>query len=505
MIEFFNGLEGWVTSFNSFLWGTMFLIPLLVGTGIFLTFRLRFVQVRKFPLALRYLCGGATLFGKRADKTGMSSFQALTTAIAAQVGTGNVAGTATAIVMGGPGAIFWLWCAAFFGMATIFAEAVLAQVYKTEDNEGHVVGGPAYYMLRGMGPAAKPLAIFFSIAIIIALGFIGNMVQSNTIAVAFNSAFGLSKWVVGIFVCILALLVFIGGMGRIASVTEKLVPAMALLYIICGIYVLCVHAGQIIPVFGWIIDAAFSPQAVFGGAVGITIREAMRYGVARGLFANEAGMGSTPHAHAVAKVDHPCEQGLVAIFGVFTVLIIVTFTALVILVSGVYKVGPDLLPSAHPTGIQLTQLAYSVDMSNFGAMFVGICLFFFAFSTIVGWYFFGAQNVRFLFNEAGVKYYRVIVACFVFLGSFLEVNLVWQLADLFNGLMVVPNLIALWALNKVVAKHLREFEGLLDGKIKPSDIKPDKIYTSKGVEMVVTPTVAVSPSPETFARDQKNA
>ncbi len=196
----------------------------------------------------------------------------------------------------------------------------------------------------------------------------------------------------------------------------------------------------------------------------------MRYGVARGLFANEAGMGSTPHAHAVAKVDHPCEQGLVAIFGVFTVLIIVTFTALVILVSGVYKVGPDLLPSAHPTGIQLTQLAYSVDMSNFGAMFVGICLFFFAFSTIVGWYFFGAQNVRFLFNEAGVKYYRVIVA-----------------------------------LNKVVAKHLREFEGLLDGKIKPSDIKPDKIYTSKGVEMVVTPTVAVSPSPETFARDQKNA
>lgn len=505
MIEFFNGLEGWITSFNSFLWGTLFLIPLLVGTGIFLTLRLRFVQVRKFPLAIRYLCGGATLFGKRADKTGMSSFQALTTAIAAQVGTGNVAGTATAIVMGGPGAIFWLWCAAFFGMATIFAEAVLAQVYKTSDDEGHVVGGPAYYMVRGMGEKAKPLAIFFAIAIIIALGFIGNMVQSNTIAVAFNSAFGISKWIVGACVCVLAFLVFIGGMGRIASVTEKLVPAMAALYIIGGIYVLCVHAGQIIPAFGFIIDAAFTPQAIFGGAVGISIREAMRYGVARGLFANEAGMGSTPHAHAVAKVDHPCQQGLVAIFGVFTVLIIVTFTAMVILTSGVFKVSEAIPPSAHPTGIQLTQLAYQVDMGDFGAMFVGICLFFFAFSTIVGWYFFGAQNVRFLFNEGAVKAYRIGVAAFVFLGSFLEVNLVWQLADLFNGLMVVPNLIALWCLNKVVVKHLNEFEGLMNGTIKPSDIKPDKIYTSHGVEMVVTPTIARNPSPETFAQDQKNA
>lgn len=504
MVEFFGSLEAWVTSFNSFLWGTLFLIPLLVGTGLFLTFRLKFVQVRKFPLAVRYLCGGATLFGKRADKTGMSSFQALTTAIAAQVGTGNVAGTATAMVMGGPGAIFWLWCAAFFGMATIFAEAVLAQVYKTEDDEGHVVGGPAYYMVRGMGPKARPLALFFAIAIIIALGFIGNMVQSNTIAVAFNSAFGVAKWIVGIFVCILAFIVFVGGMGRIASVTEKLVPAMALLYIIGGTYVLCVHGSQILPAFGLIFDAAFTPEAIFGGSVGISIAAAMRYGVARGLFANEAGMGSTPHAHAVAKVDHPCQQGLVAIFGVFTVLIIVTFTAMVILTSGVYKVSADLLPTAHPTGIQLTQLAYGIDMGNFGAMFVGICLFFFAFSTIVGWYFFGAQNVRFLFGESAVKGYRIFVAIFVFLGSFLEVNLVWQLADLFNGLMVIPNLIALWFLNKVVARHLDEFEGLMKGTLKPSEIKPDKIYTPEGVKMIVTPAIAVNPSPETFAADQKN-
>ncbi len=473
MIEFFNSLTGWVQSFNSFLWGTLFLIPLLVGTGIFYTIRLKFVQVRKFPLALRYLCGGATLFGKRADKTGMSSFQALTTAIAAQVGTGNVAGTATAMVMGGAGSIFWLWCAAFFGMATIFAEAVLAQVYKTTDAQGHVVGGPAYYMTRGLGDKARPLAVFFAIAIIIALGFIGNMVQSNTIAVAFNSAFGIDKWIIGIFVAILSILVFMGGMGRIAGLTEKLVPGMAALYIVGGTYVLIVHAGAIVPAIKQIIDAAFTPEAIYGGGIGISIAMAMRYGVARGLFANEAGMGSTPHAHAVAKVEHPCQQGLVAIFGVFTTLIIITFTAMVILVSGVFKAGKldAVTQAANPTGISLTQLAYAVDMGNFGAMFVGICLFFFAFSTIVGWYFFGAQNVRFLFGESAVQGYRILVTLFVLLGSFLEVTLVWELADLFNGLMVIPNLIALWLLNKVVAKHLEEFEGILNGTIKQEDLK----------------------------------
>lgn len=472
MVEFMDMLTNWVQGFNSFLWGTLFLIPLLVGTGIFYTFRLKFVQIRKFPLAVKYLCGGATLFGKKADKTGMSSFQALTTAIAAQVGTGNVAGTATAMVMGGAGAIFWLWCAAFFGMATIFAEAVLAQVYKTYDKEGHVVGGPAYYMTLGLGEKARPLAVFFAIAIIIALGFIGNMVQSNTIAVAFNSAFHIPQWIVGCVVALLAILVFVGGMARIAGLTEKLVPAMAALYIIGGTYVLIVHGSQIIPCFNEILQAAFTPEALYGGGVGVSIQMAMRYGVARGLFANEAGMGSTPHAHAVAKVDHPCHQGLVAIFGVFTTLVIITFTAMVILVSGVFKAGKLGLDGvANPTGIKLTQMAYSVDMGTVGLSFVAICLFFFAFSTIVGWYFFGAQNVRFLFGENAVKTYRIFVTCFVLLGSFLEVTLVWELADLFNGLMVVPNLIALWLLNKVVAKHLDEFDGLISGRIKPEDLK----------------------------------
>lgn len=456
-----TALTQWVTDVNSFLWGTLFLIPLLCGTGLFYTLRLRFVQVRKFGLALRYLMGGASLFGRRADKKGMSSFQALATAIAAQVGTGNVAGTATAMVLGGPGALFWLWLAAFFGMATIFAEAVLAQVYKTTDSEGHVVGGPAWYITRGMGEKYRPLAVFFAIAIIVALGCIGNMVQSNTIAEAFNSALGVDRLVVGVIVAALAGLVFIGGLGRIASVTEKLVPTMAVLYIAGGTYVLVSHADAILPAFGLIFEAAFHPQAVFGGAVGISIREAMRYGVARGLFANEAGMGSTPHAHAVARVEHPCQQGLVAIFGVFTTFVIITFTALVILVSGVFVPG-----AGQATGIRLTQAAYAVDMGGFGGIFVAVCLFFFAFSTIVGWYFFGAQNVRFLFNGKGVGVYRVIAVAFVAGGACLHVDLVWQLADLFNGLMVIPNLVALWALNKVVVSRLAEFEQLLEKSVR---------------------------------------
>ena len=450
-MQFLNDL---VSNINSVLWGVFVLIPLLCGTGIFYTFKLRFVQVRKFGLAARYLLGGASLFGKRADKSGMSSFQALATAIAAQVGTGNVAGTATALVSGGPGALFWLWVAAFFGMATIFAEAVLAQVYKDKDEYGHVVGGPAYYITKGMGEKYKPLAIFFSIAIIIALGCIGNMVQSNSISNAMATAFDVPLIVTGILTAIVSGLVFFGGVARLASVTEKIVPFMAAIYIIGGSYVIGCHASQIIPAFEMILVAAFDPQAVTGGALGLTVAKAMQFGVARGLFSNEAGMGSTPHAHAIAKVDHPVEQGLVAIFGVFATLIVVTFTGIVILVTGVLDF--------QTTGIELTQKAYNIGLGDFGMSFVAICLFFFAYSTIIGWYFFGEQNVRFLFTEKGLPYYRVIVCIFIVIGATLKVDLVWSLADLFNGLMVIPNLIALLVLHKVVVKNLDDFESKLD-------------------------------------------
>lgn len=446
-------LNRFVSDFNSILWGVFVLIPLLCGTGIFYTLRLRFVQVRFFPLAAKYLLGGATLFGKKADHTGMSSFQALATAIAAQVGTGNVAGTATALVAGGPGALFWLWLAAFFGMATIFAEAVLALTYKDYDAEGRAVGGPAYYITKGMGSRFKPMAYFFSVAIIIALGFIGNMVQSNSISLAMQNALGAPLWLSGLVTAVMAGFVFFGGVSRIACVTEKLVPLMAVTYLLGGSFVLLCHASEIVPAFELILTAAFNPEAVGGGALGFTVAKAMQYGVARGLFSNEAGMGSTPHAHAMAKVEHPAEQGLVAMFGVFATVLVVTFTGLVILVTGVLDY--------QTTGIELTQRAYDLDFGRFGSIFVAVCLFFFAFSTIIGWYFFGAQNVVFLAGSSALGFYRAAVCAFILVGAMLKVDLVWSLADLFNGLMVIPNLIALLVLNKVVAASLRDFEAKL--------------------------------------------
>ena len=438
---------------NSVLWGVLVLIPLLCGTGIYYTIKLRFVQVRLFPVALRYLFNNATLFGKRADRTGMSSFQALATAVAAQVGTGNVAGAATAIVAGGPGALFWLWLAAFFGMATIFAEAVLAQKYKVTGENDRVVGGPAFYMTLGLGPKFKPMAIFFSTVAIITMGCMGSLVQSNTVAQALNHAFDVPLLASGIGVAILSGVVMFGGMGRLAGVTEKLVPFMAGLYLIGGTYVLICHYDQILPAFELIFTAAFYPEAVGGGALGLTVAKAMQFGVARGLFSNEAGMGTAPHAHAVAKVEHPAEQGLVAIFGVFTTVLIVTFTVLVILVTGVMDFDT--------TGIALTQKAYSVGLGSIGVGFVAICLFFFAYSTIISWYFFSEQNVRYLFKGRGILPYRLVVCLFLVLGAVTQVNLVWTLSDFFNGIMVIPNVIALVLLSHVVKASLTEFEAKL--------------------------------------------
>lgn len=447
-------LQAIVQSINGFLWGYL-LIFMLCGTGIYFTFKLRFVQVRKFGAVVKQTFGGLTLSGDKADKEGMTSFQSLATAIAAQVGTGNLAGAATAIAAGGPGAIFWMWIAAFFGMGTIFAEAVLAQTYKVRDDHGQITGGPAYYIRDGLG--SKWLAGFFSVTIIMALGFIGNMVQSNSIADAFNSAFGVPHLYVGIGVAILAAMIFFGGIGRIASFTEKVVPLMALLYLVGGLYILIIHAADIIPAFKMIVVGAFNPRAATGGIIGVGVKEAVRYGVARGLFSNEAGMGSTPHAHAVAKVKHPAQQGLVAIMGVFIdTFIVLNMTALVIFTTGALD--------GTTTGIALTQKAFVLGLGNFGNPFVAICLLFFAFSTIVAWYFFGEANVKFLFGSKGLMPYRIMVMAFIVLGATLKVGLVWELADTFNGLMVLPNLIALLALGKVVSKALNEYEE--DGTLK---------------------------------------
>ena len=447
-----NALYPVVCDLNAYL-SNYVLVFLLIAVGLWYSIRTRFVQVRCFGEGMRRVFGNLTLRGEK-HASGMSSFQALATAVAAQVGTGNVAGTATALVAGGPGSLFWLWVAAFFGMATIFAEAVLAQTYRTKDEQGRVLGGPAYYITLGMGEKWRPLAVFFSIAIIIALGCIGNMVQSNSIAHAMQTAFNVPAAVSGVVCAVLAGLVFFGGVGRLASVTEKIVPFMAAIYLIGGLWVIGAHITEVIPAFRLIFVAAFDPEAVMGGALGLTVAKAMQFGVARGLFSNEAGMGSTPHAHAVARVEHPAEQGLVAMFGVFTTVVIVTFTGIVILVTGVLDF--------KTTGIELTQHAYTVGLGSFGMAFVAVCLFFFAFSTIMGWYFFGEQNVRFLFRSRGVLAYRVIVCAFIVTGAMLKVDFVWSLADLFNGLMVLPNLVALVALHKVVGESLEDFEKKLD-------------------------------------------
>lgn len=437
-----------VADINSILWGPWCLIPILVGAGIFFTFKLRFVQIRNFSLAIKHVFGGLSFNGEKAGNHGMTSFQSLATAIAAQVGTGNLAGVATAIAMGGPGAIFWMWLAAFFGMATIFSEAILAQLYRTKDPQGHVTGGPAYYITYGLG--SKGLAAIFSVTIIIALGFIGNMVQANSISTAFASAFDIPTPVTGLFLILLAGFIFIGGIKRIAGFAEKMVPLMASVYVLGAIYIVITYGAHILPTFKAIFVGAFDPSAATGGVVGATVKEAIRYGVARGLFSNEAGMGSTPHAHAVARVNHPVEQGLAAIIGLFIdTFIVLTATALVIMVTGSLD--------GTKTGIELTQSAFVKGMGPAGAGFVAVCLFFAAFTTIIGWYFFAVQNVKYLFGYKLVNVFSVIVLCFLMTGSYLKVNLVWELADMFNGLMVIPNIIAVIGLYKLVGKALTDY------------------------------------------------
>lgn len=438
-----------VSDISGFVWNNL-LLYLLVLTGVLFSIRTRFVQVRHLGTGFKRMFGSFSLNGKKADHEGMSSFQALTTAIAAQVGTGNITGCATALASGGPGAIFWMWLSAFFGMSTIYGEAVLAQKYKTVGEDGHVTGGPIYYIkARFKGGFGKFLAGFFSIAIIFALGFAGNMVQSNSIGDSFYNAFGISPLIVGVICAAIAAFIFLGGVKRIASVTEKLVPVMALFYILGCIVILVINHAALIESIKSIFIGAFQPQALAGGIAGVTVKEAMRYGVARGLFSNEAGMGSTPHAHALAKVKKPQDQGIIAMVGVFIdTFIILTLTALVILTSGALSTGA--------TGSVLAQTAFNQAFGQFGSVFIAICMLFFAFSTIIGWYFFGEVNVKALFGKKAVKIYAALVVVCVILGSSLKVDLVWNLSDLFNGLMVFPNLIALIALSGVVAKMSHE-------------------------------------------------
>lgn len=369
------------------------------------------------------------------------------------MGTGNIVGVAMALLMGGPGALFWMWVSAILGMSTNFAEAILGQLYKTTTPDGHIVGGPSYYIQNGL--RCKWLAYVFAIFFILALGMIGIMVQANSISSAMAAILPShidALWT-GIFLAVFVGLVLSGGITRIASFAEKVVPLMAGLFIASSLVFIFLHIGSLLPVFGDIFKDAFTANAGVGGAVGYSVMSAIRYGVSRGLFSNEAGLGTTPHAHAIAKVHNSYEQGMMAIVGISVDLVICTLTGLVLLMSGVIQ------PNTSLVGIQLMQNAYYSSFGDVGTFFVAISLFFFAMSTIVGWYFFAAQNVRYLFGEKPIKAYRVLVMLLVVVASVVEVPLIWELADTFNFFIVIPNVIALvYLAPKVVAEkdHMKE-------------------------------------------------
>lgn len=451
-----------IQAINGFLWDYI-LIFALCGIGLYFTIRLKFIQIRKFSKSFKSTFGNISLRGEKAGAEGMTSFQSLVTSIAAQIGTGNLAGVATAMVAGGAGAVFWMWVSAFLGMAIIYVEAILAQKFKVV-KDGEVIGGPVYYIKGAFkGKLGSFIAVFFSVAIIVALGFVGNMIQANSVGMAMENAFNIPNFVTGIILAVLALLVFVGGVKRIASVAEKIVPIMAVFFSISALIIIVVNFREILPAFKAIFTGAFSTKAIIGGAIGVTVKQAVRFGIARGLFTHEAGMGSTPHAHAVAKVKEPCDQGLVAMMGVFIdTFLLLPLTVLAILTTGVMRLnnGINIDDTDKITnGIKLTQAAYAtVFGENWGNAIVAICVLFFAFATIIGWYYFGLANVKYLFGKKMTPIYAMIVACFVGIGCTLKVELVWELGDLFNGIMVIPNLLALAVLSKLAIKMTKDYE-----------------------------------------------
>ena len=451
-----------VVKANGFL-ADYILVFLLVGTGLFFSFKTKFIQVRAFGEGMKNVFGKLSLKGEK-QESGMSGFQALCTAIAAQVGTGNIVGSSGAILTGGPGAIFWMWVIAFLGMSTIYAEAVLAQKTRVV-KDGEVFGGPVYYITHAFkGGLGKFLAGFFAIAITIALGFFGCMVQSNSIGSTIQTAFGIPSWIVGIVLVVICAFIFIGGTQRLASVVEKLVPLMAAAFLLGAFIVLIVRIKFVPEAFALIFKYAFTPTAIIGGGIGAALKTAISQGAKRGLFSNEAGMGSTPHAHAQANVSCAHEQGTVAMAGVFIdTFVVLTLNALVI-ISTLYVTGGPLHDCGAAaelsdvfTKTNLAQTAFGVVYGEKGgAMFVAVALFFFAFSTILGWNMFGKTNVAYLFGNTGVKVYTAIALVFIFLGTCMSSDLVWELTDFANYLMVLPNVIGLFGCSALVVELMKE-------------------------------------------------
>ena len=451
-MEALNNLIGAV---GSFAWGPI-MITLLFATGLILSIGTKFVQYRKLGTAFKLL------FTKGADAEGdISPFAALMTSLAATIGTGNIAGVATAIAIGGPGAVFWMWVTAVLGGATKFSEALLAIKYRVTDEKGEKSGGPMYYCSRGMeekfGGNWKWLGFAFALFAFIASFGIGNMVQSNSVAASLQQSTGLSPYITGIIITIATALVIIGGIKSIGRTTEKIVPVMAIIYIIGSLVVIFANISFLPRAFGWIFGNAFNATAVSGGFIGTVVR----MGVARGVFSNEAGLGSAPIAHAASKTNNPVRQGIIASLGSFIDTIIVcTMTALVILISPVVNIGADGLMVIKDglNGAALTTAAYNASLPGVGQFIVSFGLIFFAFSTILGWYYYGYKSFEYLVGAKVASFYKWAWVILVFIGAVVPLSFVWNISDAFNGLMAIPNLVALIALSSVIFGMLKDYE-----------------------------------------------
>lgn len=430
-------LSGWV-------WGPYMLV-LIVGTGIFLTFRLGLWQFRMLPLAFKQVFGRHP---QQQDNGDISQFASLMTALSATIGTGNIAGVATACVLGGPGAVFWMWMTALFGMATKYGEGVLAVKYRIKNEKGEMSGGPMYYIERGL--KWKWLALIFALFGTLASFGIGSSVQSNTVALAVENSLGVDPWLTGIVITAFSALVILGGIKSISKASSVIVPVMAVGYILGGLAIICSNLELVLPALKMIVSYAFTGEAALGGAVGAAIR----YGVARGVFSNEAGMGSAPIAAAAAKTDHPARQGLVSMTGTFIDTIIVCSITGIVLVMGFIMAGNNF---GEHTGAVLTIHIFDQLLPGIGGWVVTFGIIFFAYSTILGWSYYGEKCATYLLGEKFVLPYRIIYIVSVFIGCVATLDLVWLFADTFNGLMAVPNLIALLLLSGVIAKESQDF------------------------------------------------
>lgn len=438
-------------SISNFLWDNL-VVYLLLLVGIYYTIRLGFPQFTKISKSFKYAFKDAFIKNKNDNK--VSSFSALSIALAGQIGTGNISGIASAIMIGGAGSIFWMWIAGLLGMGTIFSEAVLSQIYKEKVGE-NTYSGPAYYMSKGIKnkKLGKFLSSMFAILIIFALGIIGNMVQSNSISVSLNSGFGVDNLLTGVVLSVLVALIIVGGIKRIYKLAELIVPAMILIYLGVGIVILAKFSGEIIPAIKEIFSSAFTAKAALGGAIGVSIKEAVRIGLQRGLFSNEAGMGATPQAHAIADVEHPIEEGLVSMVSVIIdTFIISTISALIILVTKSHLDASGLNP------VMISQKSFELAFGETGKGLLGVILLLFSYTTMIGWYYYGEANMAYLFGERSVTFYKIIVVIAILVGTLTHFEILWTISDLLNALMVVPNLIGILLLSNIVVKKYSEWK-----------------------------------------------